>query len=204
MALGAFNRTSARPRLAAKRRRGESPGAAGVLLRRALVAETGLMLGVLAATAALASYSPPASASGPFSAAAELGPARMEVTVDPARAGPNQVHLYLFDRRDGAQFDRVKELASRAAEPERHASVPLHSSPAQGGPGPLGGPAPDIAPAGDWRARGLGARSIRRIHRQARVLRGAGWPRRSSPGALPPASARSLAGSRGPRPTDHE
>ena len=41
----------------------------------------------------------------PFSGSADIGPARLELTVDPARVGPNEMHVYLFDRRAGAQWD---------------------------------------------------------------------------------------------------
>ena len=43
---------------------------------------------------------------GPFSGSADLGPARAELTVEPALAGPNEVHLYFFDRADGAPVGR--------------------------------------------------------------------------------------------------
>ena len=43
----------------------------------------------------------------------------MEVTVDPARVGPNEMHVYLFDRRDGSQFDETKELTVTAELPEK-------------------------------------------------------------------------------------
>ena len=66
---------------------------------------------VLGVTAALAGYAPATAAqSGPFSGSASLGPTELEVTVDPARVGSNQIHLYLFDAKSGAQFTRVKEL----------------------------------------------------------------------------------------------
>ena len=72
------------------------------------------MAAVLAVAAALVSYPPGASAGGgPFAADRELGPARLELTVDPARVGRNEIHLYLFDRRTGAQFERFDELTVR-------------------------------------------------------------------------------------------
>ena len=81
-------------------------------MRRSLRAEIGLMVAVLSVTAALVSYAPPVGATGPFSGNAELGPARLELTVDPALAGANQAHLYLFDRRTGRPWDRSKEVGS--------------------------------------------------------------------------------------------
>jgi len=150
VAIGAWNRTRARPRLARQATAGESPGTTGVLLRRALLAEVAVMAGALAATAALASYAPPSSGSGPFSASAELGPARMELTVDPARGGANQIHVYLFDRRDGTQFDRVKELSLSARLPKRQIG-PLELRLHKAGPGHWIVRRADIVPAGDWR-----------------------------------------------------
>lgn len=96
------------PRLRRIAAGGEAPGRAGLILRRALRLEVALVVVVLGVTAVLAGYPPAtASQSGPFSASASLGPAALEITVDPARAGPNQIHLYLFDARSGAQFTRV-------------------------------------------------------------------------------------------------
>lgn len=82
--------------------------------------ELGVAVVVLSVTGALASYAPgKASALGPFTESAVLGPARMELTVDPAAPGVNEAHLYLFERATGAQWDRPRELtatASRGAE----------------------------------------------------------------------------------------
>ena len=56
-----------------------------------------LVVVVLGVTAALVSYPPPDSlAGGPFDGTAELGPLRLEATVDPARVGPNELHLYML------------------------------------------------------------------------------------------------------------
>lgn len=56
---------------------------------------------------------------GPFSADADIGPARLELTVDPARVGPNEMHVYRFDRGDGRQYDETKELTVTAELPEK-------------------------------------------------------------------------------------
>ena len=61
------------------------------------------------------------------------GPARVELTVDPARVGANQVHLYLFDRRDGRQLD-VPEVKVSAALPSR-GSRRSRCKPERAGPG---------------------------------------------------------------------
>ncbi len=149
IALGAWNRQRARPRLQALAAEGASPGAAGVELRRSLRAELVLMLAVLSVTAALVSYAPPVGAAGPVSADAALGPARLELTVDPALVGPNQVHLYLFDRRSGRQWDRAKELTVTARLPGKGIG-PLTLTPRKAGPGHYVIRRAGLAPKGDW------------------------------------------------------
>lgn len=150
IALGAWNRQRARPRLAALAADGASAGATGMSLRRSLRAELALMVAVLGVTAALVSYAPASGAVGPFSTDTVLGPARLELTVDPARAGRNQLHLYLFHRRTGRQYDRVKELTVSARLPGRSIG-PLALQPQKAGPGHYVIRRADIAPPGDWR-----------------------------------------------------
>jgi copper transport protein len=130
--LGYANRSRNLPAL---RRATGSPGRAGVDLRRALRAEFLLGLGALAATGALSGYAPSiAASSGPFDKDVEFGPIRAEVTVDPAKAGANQAHVYLFDRRTGAAFNRTKELTVTAALPG-HGIAPIPLTPHVAGPG---------------------------------------------------------------------
>jgi copper transport protein len=149
LAIGAWNRTRARPRLARQAAAGATPGATGVGLRRALFGELGLMAGVLAATAALAAYAPPGEAAGPFSTSMELGPARAELTVDPARAGSNEIHLYLFDARTGAQYDRPKDVTLALRLPAKEIG-PLDPRVDKAGPGHWVARHALISPAGDW------------------------------------------------------
>lgn len=148
--LGAYNRYRSLPRLERIAAGGEAPGRAGVLLRRALRGEVALLLVVLGVTAALAGYAPAtATQPGPFSAAAALGPAELEMTVDPARTGSNQVHLYLFDARSGAQFRRVKELTATATLPDK-AIGPLPLDPQPSGPGHYTVQGAPLNVEGDW------------------------------------------------------
>lgn len=148
--LGAYNRYRSVPRLERIAAGGEAPGGAGLLLRRALRGEVLLLLVVLGVTAALASYAPATAVrSGPFSGSAALGPAELEVTVDPAQVGANQIHLYLFDARSGAQFSRVKELGVTARMPEKSIGpLPLESQ--RSGPGHYTVPGAQLGVAGDW------------------------------------------------------
>ena len=110
------------------------------------------MASVLGVTAALVSYAPATGATGPFSTSKTLGPARAELTVDPARAGANEVHLYLFDRRSGRQYERVKELTLSARLPERRIGpLTLKAEPA--GPGHYVVRRAAFAPPGDWQLK---------------------------------------------------
>ena len=147
VSLGYVNRQRLLPALRAA---GDSPGRAGVLLRRTLRAELALGLVAIAATGALSGYAPSiAVSSGPYSTSAILGAARMEVTVDPARVGPNQLHMYLFDRRSGAPFEKTKELAVTAALPAK-GIAPIALSPHIAGPGHYVVDGASLTPAGRW------------------------------------------------------
>jgi copper transport protein len=135
IALAAYNRRTSVPRLEAIAERGESPGRPGVLLRRALRAEVALLAVVIGVTAALASYAPPVSAqAGPFSTTTEAGPTTLEMDVDPARVGANQIHIYFFDAKTGAPYKRGKELKVSATLPSKSIG-PLPLSVQNAGPG---------------------------------------------------------------------
>ena len=146
LALGWLNRRRILPALD----RPGPPGRPGVLLRRSLRAEVALGAAALAATGALAGYTPPeALTAGPFSGSADMGPARAELTVDPARAGPNEAHLYLFSRATGAQYDAVRQLTITAAQPERGIE-PIRLRARKAGPGHYVVTAAPLSPPGDW------------------------------------------------------
>lgn len=148
--LGAYNRYRSVPRLRRIAAGGEAPGRAGLLLRRALRGEVALIAVVLGVTAALAGYAPATAVqSGPFSGSASLGPAELELTVDPARVGSNQIHLYLFDAESGAQFAGLKELGLTATLPDRSIG-PLPLEPRRSGPGHYTVQGALLGVAGDW------------------------------------------------------
>ncbi len=150
LCLGAWNRRRTLPALAREARAGAPPGRPGIALRRALRAEVALGVAALAATGALAGYSPSdVQATGPFSDSADIGPARAELTVEPALAGPNEIHVYFFDRADGDQWDATKELTVAASLPEREIA-PIELEPRKAGPGHFVIGAAPLAPAGDW------------------------------------------------------
>jgi copper transport protein len=150
VALGYINRQELVPALRKAAADKTSPGRAGVLLRRTLRFELALGLAALAATGALSSYAPSvAESSGPYATTANIGPARLEVTVDPAKIGPNQLHLYLFDRKTGAAFEATKELRVTAAMPGKKIA-PIELSPHVAGPGHYVVDGASLAVAGDW------------------------------------------------------
>jgi copper transport protein len=118
--LGAVNRRRTIPRLLAAARERRTPGADGVLLRRTLRAEILLMAAALATTGALAGYAPSiAKDTGPYSTTTHVGPQELQLTLDPAKVGANQVHLYLTDPRTGAQLDTAKQVTVTAALPSK-------------------------------------------------------------------------------------
>jgi copper transport protein len=129
---------------------GEPPGRAGLLLRRTLRVELLLGVAALAVTGALAGYAPSvAEGQGPFSGSADIGPARLEMTVDPARVGPNEMHVYLFDRRTGAQWDKTLEMTATAEMPER-AIEPIELEVTKAGPGHFLISGATFGVKGDW------------------------------------------------------
>lgn len=149
IAIGAYNRRRSLPRLERIAAGGEPPGRAGHLLRRALRAEVALLVVVLGVTAALASYAPPVTAqSGPFSAETQFGPIELEMTVEPAQVGANNVHVYLFDAKSGAPFSKTKELKATASLPEKNISLPLE--PQLAGPGHYTIPDAFLNSTGEW------------------------------------------------------
>jgi copper transport protein len=150
VALGYINRQEVLPELRKAAAEHTTPGHAGVLLRRTLRFELALGVAALAATGALSSYAPSvAESSGPYATTTNLGPIRLEVTVDPARVGPNQLHLYLFDRKSGAAFEATKELRVTAALPaKRIAAITLN--PHVAGPGHYVVDGASLSVAGKW------------------------------------------------------
>jgi copper transport protein len=149
--IGAYNRWVSVPRLERVAAGGETPGRAGILLRRALRAEVALLMVVLGVTGALASYAPSVSAqSGPFSTNTTLGPTELEMTVDPARVGDNEIHIYMFNARNGRQFTGAKEVDVAATLPDKRIG-PLTLKPQKSGPGHFTVPGAFLNVAGDWK-----------------------------------------------------
>jgi copper transport protein len=149
--LGAVNRQRVVPALRRLAAGGEPPGGAGRLLRRTLRAEVALVVVVLGVTSALVSYAPPKSAaSGPFSTTKRIGPIELQTTVDPARVGANQLHVYLFAARSGAPYTKTRELTLQASLPSKGIG-PLQATMSKAGPGHYVANTLQLAPGGDWK-----------------------------------------------------
>ena len=153
IALGAFNRRRSVPRLRAIAAEGQPTGRTGVLLRRALRAEVALIVVVLGVTAALTSYAPSIAAeSGPFSATRMVGTAQMQITIDPARVGANEMHLYLINPKDGTQFTGAKEVDVADTMPAKGIG-PLHEKANLAGPGHYIVPGALLTVPGTWKVQ---------------------------------------------------
>ncbi len=148
--FGFVNRQRVIPALARLVGDGQSPGGIGALARRTMRGELALMLSVFGVTAALVSYAPPIdAASGPFSTNTTLGPAELEMTVEPAKVGLNTIHLYLIDAKDGTQFTATKELTATARLPAKGIGpLPLKAN--LSGPGHYTLNSAELTPGGTW------------------------------------------------------
>jgi copper transport protein len=150
IALGWVNRERLIPALRRLLGADRPPGEVGVLARRTLRGELALMACVFGVTAALVSYAPPIdAASGPFSVNTTLGPAELEMTVEPARVGLNTIHLYLIDAKNGTQFTATRELAVKALLPAKGIG-PLSLQANLSGPGHYTLNAAQLSPGGRW------------------------------------------------------
>ena len=148
--LGAVNRERVIPALKRIAAADSPPGVVGVLARRTMRGELALMLCVFGVTAALISYAPPIdAASGPFSTNTMIGPAELEMTLEPAKVGLNTIHLYLIDAKTGAQFTETKELTVTARLPSKGIGpLPLKANLA--GPGHYVMNSAVLSPGGTW------------------------------------------------------
>lgn len=151
LALGWFNNRVSVPRL----RAGIASAVERRRFRRSAAAELALVVVIIGVTAVLVAE-PPARAqiaaqTGPVSREAFLGPFHLELVLDPARTGTNDVHLYLLDHATGqpANVDEVRVGASLPAA--RVGPIRLRAVPA--GPGRAVVPAATFSLVGDWRLR---------------------------------------------------
>jgi copper transport protein len=151
LALGAFNNRVSMPRLRA--------GIASAIERRrflrATAAELALVVCIVGVTAVLVAE-PPAKAqlavkAGPVSRDAFVHPFQINVVVDPARTGPNEIHVYLLNHLTG-QPARVDEVRIGASLPAAGVG-PLRLKAVPAGPGHVVVPAAPFPLAGLWLLR---------------------------------------------------
>ncbi len=148
--LGAANRRRTLPDLRRAAETGAAPGLAGLILRRTLRAEVALIVVVLGVTGALASYAPAdLQYTGPYNATTTIGGKELQVTLDPARVGANELHLYLFDPRTGAQFDGAQQVTVDETLPSKHIG-PLEQAGVKSGPGHYTVPGVLLEVPGKW------------------------------------------------------
>ena len=149
LALGAYNNRYAVPRL--------RDGNASAPERRRFLRNAGfelaLMATIVAVTAVLVTE-PPARAEvvprGPYATTAQLGDLELNLVVDPALAGPNQIHLYLTT--PSGQPTDVDE-ATVAATLASRGIGPLRLQAHRAGPGHFVVHGAQLALAGDWQLR---------------------------------------------------
>ena len=147
--LGLYNNRRAVPRLR------EQIASAGERTRflRIAGAELALMVAIVSVTAVLVSE-PPARAevapTGPYATIAQLGDLELNLVVDPAAAGHNEIHLYLTDKQ--GQPTDVDEATVSATLASRGIG-PLRLTAHKAGPGHFAVRGAHLALAGDWQLR---------------------------------------------------
>ncbi len=148
--FGTLNRQRILPALKELVERVAAPGWVGAWARNSFRGELSLMLIVFGVTAALVSYAPPIDAAqGPVSINTTLGPAELEMTVEPAKVGPNSIHLYLINAKDGSQFTATKQLTVTAELPSKQIG-PLPLTANLAGPGHYVLSGAEFSPGGSW------------------------------------------------------
>ncbi len=90
------------------------------VLRRALAIEIAAGILVLGATGALTGTPPPGNAASIYSTTASSNGYLMSLTVDPTRAGPTTMHIYLSS--PSGSLDQPSEVTARLANPSRDIS----------------------------------------------------------------------------------
>ena len=105
---------------------------------------------VLAITGVLSNVTPAKDAvdTGPVTVTAPLGRGTVDVTVDPAKAGRNDIHLYLFDA-EGRPDDRFDDAAVTLELPSQGLG-PFERTPVDAGNGHFQLVATDLPLAGTW------------------------------------------------------
>jgi copper transport protein len=108
------------------------------------------IVAVLAVTAVLTNVTPARTAGdrGIVTVRTKLGTSTLEVTIDPARPGRNDVHAYVLDER-GAVDDRYDSAEFALALPAQDVG-PLSRTPVNAGPGHFQLVGVDLPLKGEW------------------------------------------------------
>ncbi len=152
IAAAAWNRFRLVPRVAAASLE-EPPvddGPAWSSLLRLVRLEVALIVVVLMITAVLSNVTPAKAATdaGPVTVTAPLGAGSVDVTVDPAQAGRNDIHIYLFDADD--RPDDRYDGAEVSLELPSQGLGPFDRTPVDAGNGHFQLVATDLPLAGEW------------------------------------------------------
>ena len=141
-ALGGWNRFRLIPSLPS------APKAATSRLRRIVVVETAALVAAVGLTAVLVQVTPArASVTQVFSETVPLGDGSVNVVVDPTRAGPTSVHLYVLD--DTGRPSEPQELTLQLSLPAAEIG-PLDETPFVAGPGHYQLDTSDMSIPGTW------------------------------------------------------
>ncbi len=152
LAAAAWNRFKLVPRVAAAAiEEPPTDDAAGWrTLLRLVKAEIGLLVAVLAVTAVLVNVTPAKESvdKGPVTVSAPLGTGSVDVTIDPAKAGRNDIHIYLFDADERPDDDF--EGAEVSLELPSQGLGPIDKEAVDAGSGHYQVVAADLPLAGTW------------------------------------------------------
>ena len=152
LAAAGWNRFRLVPRVAAAAIE-EPPvddGASWHVLLRLVRLEVVLLVVVLLVTAVLANVTPAKESvdKGPVTVSAPFGEGSVDVTVDPAKAGRNDIHIYLFDKDE--RPDNDFEGAEVALELPSQGLGPFNREAVDAGNGHYQLVATDLPLAGTW------------------------------------------------------
>ncbi len=119
-------------------------------LRRTLRLEGAVLVGVLVLTGVLVNVTPAKASAvrGPVTVTADLGDGTVDVTIDPARPGRNDFHVYLYDA-DGKVDDRYDTASFRLELPEQDLG-PFDREPVRAAPGHFQLVGADLPLGGTW------------------------------------------------------
>jgi copper transport protein len=150
--VGAHQRRRTLPGLEARVAEGPPPGRQERALHRSVQLELGLIGVILLVAGALASYAPPAAEGGPEAVTSRLGPAMVNLTVEPATVGQNELQIYLSDAESGDPFDSFTDIAVSLSPPAPDQKS-VQAEVREAGPGHYVVPAVRLPVKGEWEIR---------------------------------------------------